>query len=506
MELITLTSDNNNLKRSIFLFDVVEEWNTNNIVSSLMEMNKQSEVEPINIFINSRGGLVTGMFAIIDAMNLIKAPINTFVIGQASSAAAVIASNGDKRYATEYARLMVHEVGGGTFGKTSEMEDYIEETKKLQEKMYNILSKNSNKAVSEIDTLLKKKDYFMSAEEAITFGLVDEILTEEQFASIKLSEKIESEEIALGEDLKSIHLLQVGEHKTSKYGTLSITMDMIVALKKNFDENVRNQEISIDYTHDNDNGEKKAGAWIKELYVENNGLYAKVEYTPVAKEMIENKEYKYVSAEFVLNYVKSDTGESVPYVLFGGTFTNRPVIKGLNTLKLSEEVSTMSLEEIKEVLKAKHQIDVEQLQRESEELKALQETNIKLSEENSSFETVKTQLENEKKEVTEAKEALEKELQDLKETTAKKEKENAVDTLVKEGKVLFAHKEKILNQFKSAQDMQEFYKDIPAVIKVESKGVNIVDKDEADEEVYDRLAEQTGMSKEDFKKYNKNKK
>ena len=400
---------------------------------------------------------------------------------------------------------MIHEAATRIAGKTSVLEDNIEELKDVQTKYFEILSRTSNQSVKEIEKITEKKDYFMNAEESIKFGLSDEILTEEQFAVVKLSEAVSTDNIEIGQDFKTIHLLQVGEHKTSNYNSLVVTEEMIKVMKENFDNNVYGQEINISYTHDNDNGEKKAGAWIKELFIKDEGLYAKVEYTPTAEGMIENKEYKYVSAEFVLNYRKPGTEQPIPYVLMGGSFTNRPRVKGLETLKLSENENEdiMDLVAMKGELKKTHNIDVEALLGINNEVKQLKVINTKLLEEKGALESEKETLETEKKEAVEGKEAVETELNNLKQETVNKEKEIEVTNLIDNGIILVAHKERILNQFQDAQAIQDFYKDAPAVLNVKAKGKDGNDENGIEDKKIENLSKESRFTKEDFKKYGK---
>lgn len=505
------------LERSIFLFGEVWTYSAEDIVQKLLEMNKENDSEPINFIINSPGGVVYDMFSIVDTMNLIKAPIHTYVIGLAASAASVIASCGEKRFITENSQFMLHEVSSGAFGNIANMKDQMEQIEELNNKFLSVLAKNTGKDIETLKKNINKTDLFLNAKESVKFGLCDEIIKEKAFAEVKLSEVINVDAKEIDEDLKTIHLLQVGRYQNTKFGTLNIDIQMITKMKENFDSNVRGQEISLDYTHDNDNGEKKAGAWIKDLFIRDNGLYATVEYTPVAREMIKNEEYKYVSAEFVFNY-KTQNDKSYDCVLFGGTFTNRPVLKGLDVLKLSETninennvlKMKVKLEDIKATLKSDHNIDVDALLKAKDQVATLEaekeelaEENKNLNEQNSELEGQKEGLEKEKEELESSKEEAEKELEKIKEKEVQEGKEAEVEALIKKGIILTAQKERVLAQFKSKEAIQEFYKDAPAILNIKPQGSNSLDEDPKVSSKLQKLANESKLSTEELKKYSK---
>jgi len=120
---------------------------------------------------------VTSGLAIYDTMKLVKCPIATFCIGQAASMGAVLLSAGDKgkRYSLPNARIMVHQPSGGCEGKASDIELSYKEIQRLKEKLNEILAKNCGKSMKEIEKATDR-DYFMSAEEAKKFGIVDEVM------------------------------------------------------------------------------------------------------------------------------------------------------------------------------------------------------------------------------------------------------------------------------------------------------------------------------------------
>ena len=174
--------------RIIFLTGEVEENMANHIVAQLLLLESQSKSAPITIYVNSPGGTVTHGLAIYDTMQYISSPINTVVIGQAASMGSLLAQAGDKRYITENSRHMIHRVSSGTQGTSGsvwvqelEFEDAkrrLEESKKINEKLTQIYV-DHNTAGKTYEELLEtmKFDTYMSAQEALEFGLVDEIVS-----------------------------------------------------------------------------------------------------------------------------------------------------------------------------------------------------------------------------------------------------------------------------------------------------------------------------------------
>jgi len=174
--------------RIVFLQGQVEENMANHLVAQLLLLESQSN-NPINMYVNSPGGMVTEGLAIYDTMQFIKAPVNTIVIGQAASMGSLLAQAGTgKRYITQNARHMVHRVSSGTGGTSGsihvqelEFEDArrrLEESKKLNEKLTKIYERHNSKGKTfeELHETMKF-DTYLSADEALEFGLVDEIIS-----------------------------------------------------------------------------------------------------------------------------------------------------------------------------------------------------------------------------------------------------------------------------------------------------------------------------------------
>lgn len=473
-----------NSNRSIFLFQDIHSHTAEFLIRDLLRMNQEDSKEDINLFLNSDGGVIIDTFGIIDVMKAISAPINTIVLGMAGSAASLISAHGNKRFISPNSEMMIHEAATFVIGSTRDRDvsDTLDRTDKINQKINALYAQVTGKSIEEIAKILgSKDDTFLSAKESIKFGLADEILTSEQLNKIKLSEQFKpiklSEPFSLDKeekgDLKTVHLLKAVH--IDKYG-VEITNDTLKSLKANFDNNVRGQEISIDYTHKNDDGENPAAAWIKELSLsdDNLNLFAKVEYTPTAEKMIKDKEYKYLSVD-IDQVWWNEEGKMFNNVLCGATFTNRPIVKGLNSMKLSENINNNK--KIDMELNKAEVVSIEGLKKEGIKIEAFHTSYIEMKKQKDAFET-------ENKKLVAGKEELETVAKTAKDTLIKMEKEQAdseksvvVDSLVSKGIILNSHKDKVLQQFSSKSDIEEFYKGTPAIVSVKPQGNDMEDPD-----------------------------
>jgi ATP-dependent Clp protease protease subunit len=127
------------------------------------------------MWINSPGGDVNAFFAIYDVMNIIKAEVHTYCIGQASSAGASLLSSGTKRYCTQNASIMIHHLSSGVGGTAVEIEIETKEIKRVNKKLTEILARNTGQSIAKVNRDCKN-DKYMTAEEALKYGIVDEIL------------------------------------------------------------------------------------------------------------------------------------------------------------------------------------------------------------------------------------------------------------------------------------------------------------------------------------------
>jgi len=163
--------------RIVLLSGEVNDESANLIVAQLLFLQAQDPKKTINMYINSPGGSVTAGLAIYDTMQFISCPVATYCIGQAASMGAVLLTAGakGKRFALPNARIMIHQPWGGAEGKASDIEITAREIIRLKEKLNRILADHSGRKYEKVvaDT---DRDYFMSAEEAADYGLIDNVL------------------------------------------------------------------------------------------------------------------------------------------------------------------------------------------------------------------------------------------------------------------------------------------------------------------------------------------
>ena len=165
------------LDRIVFISGEVNDEMANAICAQLLFLQSQDPKKEISCYVNSPGGSVTAGLAIYDTMQFVKCPIATYCIGQAASMGAVLLSAGTKgrRFSLPNARIMVHQPSGGAEGKATDIEITAKEILRLKDVLNGILAKHSGKEFADVvkDT---ERDYFMSAEEAKAWGLIDDVL------------------------------------------------------------------------------------------------------------------------------------------------------------------------------------------------------------------------------------------------------------------------------------------------------------------------------------------
>lgn len=163
-------------ERIIFLGGPIDDYAANLIVAQLLFLESEDPKKDINIYINSGGGQVTSALAILDTMNYVKPDISTVCVGIAASAAAVILSAGTKgkRFALPNAEMMIHQPWGGAQGQATDIEITAKQIVKTREKLNKILAKNTGQDFKKVEKDVDR-DYFMSADEAKKYGLIDEI-------------------------------------------------------------------------------------------------------------------------------------------------------------------------------------------------------------------------------------------------------------------------------------------------------------------------------------------
>jgi ATP-dependent Clp protease protease subunit len=163
--------------RIIFLGTPVDDNISNLIIAQLLFLEAEDPEKDINLYVNSPGGLVTAGLAIYDTIQYIKSPVSTICIGQAASMGALLLAAGakGKRYALPNARVMIHQPMGGFQGQATDIDIHAREILKMRERLNEILAKHTGQPIEKIRTDTER-DYFMSGEEAKTYGLIDEVI------------------------------------------------------------------------------------------------------------------------------------------------------------------------------------------------------------------------------------------------------------------------------------------------------------------------------------------
>jgi ATP-dependent Clp protease protease subunit len=160
--------------RTLYLRGAIEDTVADTLVAQLMSLDADSDKD-VTLYINSPGGLVSGMFAVYDVINLMRAKVNTVCVGVAASAAAfLLATATGTRSATENARIMIHQPLGGARGQAVDIQIQARQIAFLRERLNEILAERTGKPVEQIarDT---DRDFWLSAPEAVEYGLIDEV-------------------------------------------------------------------------------------------------------------------------------------------------------------------------------------------------------------------------------------------------------------------------------------------------------------------------------------------
>ncbi|MEI7850494.1 MAG: ATP-dependent Clp endopeptidase proteolytic subunit ClpP [Kiritimatiellales bacterium] len=168
-------------ERIIFLGTEINDDVSNLIIAQLLFLQSEDAEKDISIYINSPGGMVTSGMAIYDTMQFLKCPITTYCVGQAASMGAVLLCAGTKgkRFALPNSRIMIHQPLGGSQGQATDIEIQTKEILRMKKRLNEILADHTGKPIKTIEKDTDR-DFFMSAEEAVKYGLVDEVVTKKQ--------------------------------------------------------------------------------------------------------------------------------------------------------------------------------------------------------------------------------------------------------------------------------------------------------------------------------------
>jgi ATP-dependent Clp protease protease subunit len=171
--------------RIVFLGTPIDDTVANLIMAQLLHLESEDADKDINLYINSPGGEITGLFAIYDTMQFIKPEIATYCMGQAASAAAVLLAAGTKgkRHSLPHARILIHQPYSGAGGQASDIEIQAKEIMRMRELLEHVLAHHTGQTMEKIrkDT---DRDFIMNADEAKDYGIVDEVILTRELASV----------------------------------------------------------------------------------------------------------------------------------------------------------------------------------------------------------------------------------------------------------------------------------------------------------------------------------
>jgi ATP-dependent Clp protease protease subunit len=164
-------------ERIIFLGEPIDDAVANTLIAQLLFLDAETSKEDIKLYINSPGGSVTSAMALYDTMQHVKADVSTICLGQAASAAAVLLACGakGKRFSLPNARVLIHQVMGGVEGQQKDVEIQAREMMRIKNQINAILAKHTNQPITKIEKDTDR-DYFMTADEAKKYGIIDKII------------------------------------------------------------------------------------------------------------------------------------------------------------------------------------------------------------------------------------------------------------------------------------------------------------------------------------------
>jgi ATP-dependent Clp protease protease subunit len=177
-------------ERIIFVIGPVEDHMASSVCMQLLFLESQNPKKEIAMYINSPGGVVTSGMAIYDTMQFIRPPIATLCIGQAASMGSLLLAAGTKgmRYALPNARIMVHQPSGGFQGQASDIERHAEDIVKMKRRLNEVYVKHTGQPYEKIEQTLDR-DYFMTADQAKDFGLIDKVLSRRDEVELDITGK-----------------------------------------------------------------------------------------------------------------------------------------------------------------------------------------------------------------------------------------------------------------------------------------------------------------------------
>lgn len=167
--------------RIVFLQGEIHTGNANEVVMKLLYLQSENRRKDIHFYLNSPGGDVIATLAIYDTMQMLSCPVATYCVGQAASGAAVLLAGGTKgkRYCLPHSRVMVHQPAGGVSGQVSDIEIQANEILRYRDMLNHILASHTGKSLEQIARDVDR-DFFLTAEAAKEYGLVDQLLSKQE--------------------------------------------------------------------------------------------------------------------------------------------------------------------------------------------------------------------------------------------------------------------------------------------------------------------------------------
>jgi ATP-dependent Clp protease protease subunit len=167
--------------RIVFLGTSIDDNVANTIIAQLLFLESEDPAKDIYLYVNTPGGLITSGLAIYDTMQYVKPPIVTICIGQAASMGAVLLAGGTKgkRYALPHSRILIHQPLGGAQGQATDIDIQAKEILRMREEINRILKKHTGQPIEKI-AMDTERDFYMTAEQAMEYGIIDQIVEKRQ--------------------------------------------------------------------------------------------------------------------------------------------------------------------------------------------------------------------------------------------------------------------------------------------------------------------------------------
>jgi ATP-dependent Clp protease protease subunit len=172
-------------ERIVFIGTPIDDTVANLVMAQLLHLESEDPDKDISLYINSPGGEITGLFAIYDTMQFIRPDVNTFCMGQAASAAAVLLAAGTrgKRFSLPHARILLHQPYSGAGGQASDIEIQAKEIMRMRELLDRVIAHHTGQSIEKVrkDT---DRDFIMSADDAKEYGIIDEVIVTRELAQV----------------------------------------------------------------------------------------------------------------------------------------------------------------------------------------------------------------------------------------------------------------------------------------------------------------------------------